>query len=44
MGTEKAQNNIEARRQWMIDFIVKVVKQTDDKKLSSIYNFVLHIQ
>ena len=34
----------ETQRQQMIEFIVKAVKQTDDRKLRNMYNFVLHIQ
>lgn len=33
----------DAQRERMIAFILKVIQQTDDRKLRNIYNFVLHI-
>ena len=33
----------DAQREQMIEFIRKVIQQTDDTKLRIIYNFVLHI-
>ena len=44
MGQKDMDTKDEAQRQQMIEFIVRVIQQTDDKKLRSIYNFVLHIQ
>ena len=34
----------EGQRTQMIEFIIKAIQQTDDRKLRNIYNFVLHIQ
>lgn len=36
-------NGQQKRRVDMIEFIVKYIKLLDDEKLSSIYQFVLHI-
>lgn len=44
MGQKDMCTKDEAQRQQMIEFIVKIIQQTDDRKLRSIYNFILHIQ
>lgn len=44
MDTDKTGTSSEAQRQRMIEFILRMIQQADERKLHNIYNFVLHIQ
>lgn len=44
MKNEIIKHEGKIKREQMIELIVKVIKQVDDRKLRNIYNFVIHIQ
>lgn len=44
METKDMKTQNQEQRKRMIESIIKIIEQTNDKKLQDIYDFVLHIR